>query len=79
MASAFSGPNRKSATATTVRLAMPDGALGTLATEDYLEYDVELPGNGTLERDRITVGKSIAGGVADDLHLRTQPRYPRAC
>jgi hypothetical protein len=45
----------RSATATTVRLAMPDGALGTLANEDYLEYDVELPGNGTLERDRITV------------------------
>lgn len=45
----------RSSTATTVRLALADGALGTLANEDYLEYDVELAGNGTLERDRITV------------------------
>ena len=47
--------SNRSATDTTVRLAMADGNLATLANEDYLEYDAPLPGNGTLERDRITV------------------------
>lgn len=40
----------RSASDVTIRLAMIDGALGTLATEDYLEYDTTLPAGGTLER-----------------------------
>ena len=45
----------RSSTDTTIRLAMADGAIGTLANEDYLEYDTPLPGAGVVERDRITV------------------------
>lgn len=37
------------------RLAHIDGAVGTLAAEDYLFYDVEIPANGYIERTGITV------------------------
>lgn len=43
----------RSATATTIRLAHIDGAIGTLANEDYLEFDTPLAGNGVVERSGI--------------------------
>lgn len=45
----------RSSTATSVRLAHIDGAIGSLANEDYMMYDTPLPGNGVLTDDRITL------------------------
>lgn len=48
-------------TSTTVRLALVNGAVGSLANSDYLEYETSLGANGVLERERITLsaGQSI--------------------
>lgn len=43
----------RSSTDATVRVAMIDGAIGTLANEDYLAYDLTLPGNGQYILDRL--------------------------
>lgn len=45
----------RSATDATVRVAMIDGAIGTLANEDYLAFDIPLPGNGQYQLDRLTL------------------------
>jgi len=45
----------RNATSVTVRLAHLDGAIGTLADEDYIEYDVTIPANGVLERTGIVM------------------------
>jgi hypothetical protein len=45
----------RTASSVTVRVALIDGALGALATEDYIEYDTTLPPGGTLERTGITL------------------------
>lgn len=45
----------RSATDAAIRLAHIDGNLAALATEDYIEYDSPLPGNGVLERTGITI------------------------
>jgi len=44
-----------------IRVAVLTGAIGTLATADYIEYDVILSANGVLERTGIVVsnGNSI--------------------
>ncbi len=56
----------RSSTDTTIRLAHIDGALGALATEDYLEYETPLPGGAVIERNGITVaaGHTIAARAA---------------
>jgi hypothetical protein len=38
-----------------IRLAVLDGAIGTLANEDYIEYDVPMFDNGVLERTGIVI------------------------
>ena len=45
----------RSATSSTIRLAHVPGAIGTVVNADYIEYDVTLPGNSTLERTGITM------------------------
>ena len=44
-----------------IRVAVLDGAIGTLATADYIEYDTTLSANGVIERTGIVVanGNSI--------------------
>lgn len=46
--------NRNS-TSVTVNLAIEDGATGTPADEDYIEYDAIIPGGGVLERTGIVL------------------------
>ena len=43
----------------TVRIAHMD-ATGTVANEDYIEYDTTVPANGTLERSGIVMAASSA-------------------
>jgi hypothetical protein len=38
-----------------VRIAVCSGAIGTLATSDYIEYDTMIPGNSVLERTGVVV------------------------
>lgn len=46
----------RSSTDTTFRVAMIDAtSVASVANEDYLDYDAPLPGNGSVERDRITL------------------------
>lgn len=54
--------NRNAAIAT-VRLAHVDGALGALASEDYIEYEAEIAPGGVIERTQIpmTATHSIVG------------------
>lgn len=40
---------------TTARLAYVDGAIASVATEDYLFFDIPLPANGVLVEERIPV------------------------
>jgi hypothetical protein len=57
----------------TVRLMVLDGAMGTLANEDYIEYDVTLPAGGTLERDRITLAAGhVVGARASTANVSVQ-------
>lgn len=43
----------RNATAVTVRVAHIDGAVGAVANEDYIEYGLTVPANGTLDRTGI--------------------------
>lgn len=45
----------RNASAVVIRLAHLNGAIGTLANEDYIEYDVTIPANGVLERSGIVM------------------------
>lgn len=45
----------RNASSITFRLAHIDGALGSVADEDYLEYGVTIAANGTYERTGITM------------------------
>jgi len=51
----------RTASSVLIRIAVLDGAIGTLATADYIEYDTILSANGVIERTGIVVsnGNSI--------------------
>ena len=58
----------RGAAAITVRLAHLDGAIGTIANEDYIEYDVTIPANGgTLVRTGIVMAATHVIAVYTDL------------
>ena len=38
-----------------IRLAIVDGAVAALAEEDYIEYGVDIPAGGVLERTGLTL------------------------
>lgn len=42
--------NRNDKDSVKIRLAVLDGAIGTLSDEDYIEYNVEIKPNGVLQR-----------------------------
>lgn len=56
----------RNAAAIIVRLMHLDGVIGTLANEDYLEYDVTIPANGVLERTGIPMATTHVIGVYSD-------------
>ena len=45
-----------------IRLAIVDGAAADLADEDYIEYGVDIPAGGVLERTGLTLsaGETVA-------------------
>ena len=45
----------RNASAVKLRIAIIDGALGALANEDYIEFDVDVAANGVLERTGIVM------------------------
>jgi len=45
----------RNASAIVIRLAHLNGAIGTLANEDYIEYGVTIAANGVLERTGIVM------------------------
>ena len=45
----------RNGTSVKVRIAVVDGAIGVVANEDYIEYDVTLAANGVLERTGIVM------------------------
>lgn len=59
----------RSSTATSVRMAHIDGAVGVLANDDYMIYDAPLPPNGMITDERITVSAGhtlmVRAGSAD--------------
>jgi len=63
----------RNAVAVVIRLMHLDGAIGGLADEDYIEYDVTLAANGTLERTGIpmTAGHVI-GAYSDTADVTVQ-------
>ena len=55
----------RNAVPATVRLMHLDGAIGTLAVEDYIEYSVTIPANGVLERTGIVMAAThVIGGFS---------------
>lgn len=62
--------NRGSSDAT-IRLMHLDGAIGTLANEDYIEYDVVVEPNDTFERTGIVMAATHTIGVRSDSGLVT--------
>lgn len=48
----------RTASDVTVRLAHIDGAVGAIASEDYLEYGSTVPANGVIERTGIAMAAS---------------------
>lgn len=56
----------RNATAAIIRLMHLDGAIGTLAVEDYIEYDIAIPANGILERTGIVMGATHTIGAYSD-------------
>lgn len=56
----------RNASAVAVRLSFIDGAIGALAAADYLEYDVEIPANGVLERTAVSMQATYTIGFRSD-------------
>jgi len=63
----------RNATAVVVRLMHLDGAIGTLAAEDYIEYDVTIPGYGVIERTGISMATThVIGAYSDTANVTVQ-------
>jgi len=56
-----------------IRLMHLNGAIGTLAVEDYIEYDVTIPANGILERTGIVMAAThVIGAYSDTANVTVQ-------
>ena len=56
-----------------IRLMHLDGAIGTLAVEDYLEYDEVVEANGVLERTAIVMAAThVIGAYSDTANVTVQ-------
>ncbi len=63
----------RNATPIVVRLMHLNGAIGTLAVEDYLEYELSIPGYGVLERTGIVMAAThVIGAYSDTANVSVQ-------
>ena len=63
----------RNATAIVLRLMHLNGAIGTLAVEDYIEYDITIPANGILERTGIVMAAThVVGAYSDTANVTVQ-------
>ena len=63
----------RNATAVVIRLMHLNGAIGTLAVEDYIEYDVTLNAGGVLERTGIVMAAThVIGAYSDTANVTVQ-------
>lgn len=63
----------RNATPIVFRLMHLNGAIGTLAVEDYIEYDITIPANGILERSGIVMAAThVIGAYSDTANVSVQ-------
>jgi len=63
----------RNATAVVVRLMHLNGAIGTLAVEDYIEYDFTLSANGSYEKSGIVMAAThVIGAYSDTANVTVQ-------
>lgn len=63
----------RNATPIVFRLMHLNGAIGTLAVEDYLEFDVTIQANGILERTGIVMATThVIGAYSDTANVTVQ-------
>jgi len=63
----------RNASEVVIRLMHLNGAIGTLAVEDYIEYDVVIPANGMLERTGIVMAAThVIGAYSDTANVSVQ-------
>ncbi|KKN73938.1 hypothetical protein LCGC14_0395030 [marine sediment metagenome] len=63
----------RNASAIVIRLMHLNGAIGTLAVEDYIEYDVTIAANGVLERTGIVMAAThVIGAYSDTANVTVQ-------
>jgi len=63
----------RNASAIVVRLMHLNGAIGTLAVEDYIEYDETIAANGILERTGIVMAAThVIGAYSDTANVTVQ-------
>jgi hypothetical protein len=63
----------RNGSAINIRLMVLDGAIGTLADEDYIEYDFPIPANGVLERTGIVLTEGqVIGAYSDTADVTVQ-------
>ena len=55
-----------------IRLALTDGALSTLSSEDYLEYDTLIRANGVLGRTLTMAAEQSLVGYSDTSNVSVQ-------
>ncbi len=63
----------RNASAVVIRLMHLNGAIGTLAVEDYIEFDITIPANGILERTGIVMTAThVIGAFSDTANVTVQ-------
>ena len=63
----------RNASAVVVRLMHLDGAIGTLAAEDYIFYDITIAANGTVDRTGIAMATThVIGAYSDTANVTVQ-------
>ena len=63
----------RNASAVVVRLMHLDGAIGTLAVEDYFEYGLALPANASYEKSGIVMAAThVIGAYSDTANVTVQ-------
>ena len=63
----------RNASSVVIRLMHLNGAIGTLANEDYIEYDVTIAANGVLERTGVIMAAThVIGAYSDTANVSVQ-------
>ncbi len=63
----------RNASAVAARLMHLDGVIGTLAAEDYLEYDLVIPANSAYEKSGVVMAAThVIGAYSDTANVTVQ-------